>query len=115
MLNIGGPDCKNISFENTYVAGISFAKLDDPISDFKHKLDAAAGVICRRTLSEYIEDVRVMEKRTIMREIAEDSPDGFGIIADGTTNICEMGSLTIRWFNKASGQFKQRLLLCLCS
>ncbi len=51
MLNIGGPDCKNISFENTYVAGISFAKLDDPISDFKHKLDAAAGVICMKETS----------------------------------------------------------------
>jgi hypothetical protein len=90
------------------MAGIEFSCVDDSVSNFRTVLNPIIGKVTRKTLSAYIPDIIKMEFNTIKNELVK--AKAIGIIFDGTTDVCELSALIIRWFDSETGSFKQRLI-----
>lgn len=89
------------------MSGIPISKLDDDVSGFRRLLERSVGSISVGHLRELIPHIRKTETQRVNEEVKACGP--VSVIFDGTTDVCEVAAVIVRW---CDNQFRphQRLL-----
>lgn len=91
------------------LSGIALYKLDDDVSGLKEVLQAGTANLSYSALRDLIPFMRSSEKTLIKGEIP--SSTRFTIITDGTTDVCEIFAVLVRWLS-VDGKIQQRVVAC---
>jgi hypothetical protein len=85
--------------------------LEDEVSGLRKIIERSTGApISVSTLRKCIPLLRDYEKDLIKSEL--ETADPLSLIFDGSTNVCEMFVVIVRWFNVATKTIEQRLVAC---
>jgi hypothetical protein len=90
------------------VSGVPPSKLNDDVSGLKHLLEKGNGSISVSHLRELATEVGTIERSVLGKELLNAGPAA--IIFDGTTDVCEIAAVLVRWFDLESCKIQQRLV-----
>ncbi len=91
------------------LSGIPLYKLDDEVSGLKELLQAGSSNLSYSALRDLIPNMRSCESTVVKREIPTSTR--FTIITDGTTDVCEICTVLVRWLS-VEGKIEQRIVAC---
>lgn len=91
------------------LAGIPLYKLEDDVSGLREIFQAGSANLSYSALRDLIPYMRSCEKSLIKKEIP--SSARFTIITDGTTDVCEICAILVRWLS-LEGKIQQRVVAC---
>jgi hypothetical protein len=92
------------------IGGIKLSKLSDPLSGLMEILEKGSAKLTVKSIREAVPTLQEMELIQLKQELK--NADFFSIIYDGTTEVCEMFALIVRWFDKSKMKIEQRLVSC---
>jgi hypothetical protein len=102
---------KRMAVTKTFMmSGIPFNKLEDEISGLKELVEAGSVKLSVRHLRDLIPQIQELELSLIRKEIK--NVKYFSIIFDGTTDVCEVANIVLRWFDDVKVNIEQRLIAC---
>jgi hypothetical protein len=90
------------------VGGFCFSKVEDEVSGFRQLLEFKAGKLDPRGLRDLIPSILKTEKDLIRKELL--GVKAITIIFDGSTMVCEVSVLLVRWFDFEECDICQRLI-----
>jgi hypothetical protein len=78
------------------------------VSGFKHLIEKGSGSISVSHLRELAAEVSTIERSVLAKELGTAGP--VAVIFDGTTDVCEIAAVLVRWFDIEECKVQQRLV-----